>query len=288
MGTLTSRTTTISALALAGILAFTGCSATSNADNAESQASASAAASPSPQPTTSTVAAQPTTPENPIAEQSIATLEELGIEIGKTVKVKGGSYPQYTIRKDSPLAAFNQDKQDGGLPKGWSKTDVSNAQQFAANFLLNFVLDNPTLNDYKANQEILIGQYKKVIDPQYTSAFVESVKTKTGGVLVTDTFTDGFTGTPSMGFRYVSDGQTPRIADLPDMVVTSSNESDGMQFFTFQGSALMNVIDKKSDPYTMLQGISYGIAVSKVGGEFKIGGAQFYEGKYTDPLAVDQ
>lgn len=288
MGTPTSRTTTISALALAGILAFTGCSATSEADDSQPQASTSTGATPSTQPTTATVAAQPTTPENPIAEQSITTLEELGIEIAKTVKVKGGSYPQYTVRKDSPLATFDPSKQEGGLPKGWSKAEVQDAQRFAVHFLLNFALDNPTLNDFTANQDILIGQYKKVTDPHYTSAFVKSVKTKTGGVLVTDTFTDNFTGDTSKGFRYVSDGQTPRIADLPDMVVTSSQEWEGNQHFEFEGSALMNVIDKNSDPYTMLRGISYGITVTKIDGELKINGAQFHEGNYSAPLAVDQ
>jgi len=84
---------------------------------------------------------------------------------------------------------------------------------------------------------------------------VKSVKTKTGGALATDTLTDNFSGDTSKRSRHASDGQTPRITDLPDTVMTSSREWEGNQYCDFKGSALMNELDKKPDPYTMLQSI---------------------------------
>lgn len=277
-----------SVLALTGILTFSGCTTSSAANDSQALTSSSApeVSSPTNQPPNAGPSTEPAEPENQIAEQSIENLRKLGIELDKTVKVKGGSYPQYKILMDSPLATFDPAKQDGKTPKGWSQKDLDESQHFAANIMLNFVLDNPILNDYRANQDILISHLKEVIKPTYLSDYIASVEDRSAP-FVTDTFTENFTGDTSRGFRYVTDGQTPRIADLLDLEVTTSQELKGDQYYEFEGAVLMNVVDKNSDPFTMVRGITYGVTTSIVDGELKLSGTSFKDGNYTAPLAVE-
>lgn len=283
------RRTAFASVAMFSIAITSACGSTpprNNVDNTSSPIATTAPATPSEEATVKpSESAKPTpTQDTSVAGKTISKLDKQGIEIGKTVKVKGGSYPQYEVTKDAPIAKVDKSKHSGGLPKGWTQKDLNQAHIVSGNYMMNFALDNPTLNDYDSNKEIFAKQVEKVASPKYRSAFVNAVRTQNGTPFMSDTFKENFAGDTSKGFRYVTDGKTPRIADMSQLKLTSSEEWNGDAYFQYDGIITMNVVDKKGEPYTMDRNISYGMTVTKIDGKFYMSGAEFKTGQYANPV----
>lgn len=282
------RRTAFASVAMFSIALTSACGSTppqNNTDNTSSPIATTAPATPSEEATVKpSESAKPTpTQDNSVAGQTISKLDKQGIEIGKTVKVKGGSYPQYEVTKDAPIAKFDKSTHSGGLPKGWTQKDMEASQLASANYMANIVLDNPTVNNYKANQDEFISQMKKSTTPKVRNEFVQSVKDQ-GKSFNDDIFEqESFIGDKTKGFKYPSDGKTPRIADLSGLKVTSSQTWDGGVYYTYEGQYTKNVVDKNNKPYTMENLITYGITIQKHDGKFLIAGVSYEDGKYYAP-----
>ena len=273
------RRTVLASAAVFSIALTSACVSTppqGSTENTPSPAAAKASGekeSPKPTPTI----------DNSVAGQTILRLEKQGIEIGETVKVKGGSYPQYKVTKESKLAKFDKSKHSDGWPKGWTQKDAEKGQLAAANFLANNVIDNPTLNDYEANQDQFISLLKKSVDPEWMDEFSQDVLDH-GKSFNDNTFElDSFIGDKTKGFRYPSDGKTPRIANLTDLNLKYSQTWDGAIYYLYEGQYTTNVVDKNDEPYTMENLITYGISIKKRDGKFLIYGGNYENGRYSEP-----
>lgn len=231
-----------------------------------------------------TVSAKPAPKVNEtVTAKTISQLEKQGIDIGDTVEVKGGSYPQYRVTEKSDLAQFDPSKHSKGTPAGWKKSDLEKSQVVASSIMLNMVLDNPTLNDYDANKQLLADSAKRIATSKYKQEFYDDVLNKTASFLSDTLQEKEFVGDRSQGFRFVSDGETPRIADLSNLEVSSSENWDGGVFYTYSGYVKLNVVDKVNKPYTMDFFIEFGLGIIKEQGEYRMNSAHNLNTKYREP-----
>lgn len=286
------RRTTLASVAMFSIALTSACGSTppqNNNENTSSPIATTAPATPSEEATvkpTETTKPSPTQ-DNSVAGKSINKLKAQGVTIGDTVKVKGGSYPQYEVDESSHLAKFEPSKHTGGTPKGWKKSDLQKSQIAASNYMTNLVLDNPTTNDYESNKKQFANLTKDASSSKVSQEFYNAVINKDAPFLQ-DTLQDkGFNGDKSKGFRFVSDGKTPRIADLSDLQVESSQNWDGGVYYQYGGDVTMNVVDKDKKPYTMDFKVSFGMTVLKEKDDYKIFGLHNLDTKYQNPTPAN-
>lgn len=285
------RRTTLASVAMFSIALTSACGSTppqNNNENTSSPIATTAPATPSEEATVKpTETAKPSpTQDNSVSGITKSTLEKQGIEVKGTAKVKGGSYPQYEVKSSSHLAKFDDAKHSGKIPSGWTKDDMKKSQVAAANYMTNIVLDNQTLNDYEANKEALVKSSRNSFSPQYREDFAEMIRSHQSSFAADTLQEKGFTGDKTKGFKFVTDGKTPRIADLSDYKVVSSQEWNGATYYEYDGILTMNVTDKNNKPYTMDFTINYGITIQKDNGKFLIDGTNYISGKYSEPTPI--
>lgn len=284
------RRTTLASVAMFSIALTSACGSNppqNNNENTSSPIATTAPATPSEEATVKpTESAKPTpTQDNSVAGKSINKLKAQGITIGDTVKVKGGSYPQYEVDESSHLSKFNRSTyQDDGQSK-ISDIEANKYQKAASNYMMNFSLDNPTVNDFDANKKKFSETVAKHVIPKHREEIKNAVLNETTTPFSNDTFNPKYyAGDKSKGFRYVTDGKTPRVADVSGMKVISSQPWEGGMYFEYGGTYVANIVDKNNKPYTMEKYINYGITLQKDNGKFFIKGMNFIEGKYAKPI----
>lgn len=270
-------------------LVLTGCSANTAEPKADPAAAATSSAAVAPA-VESTPSASPSPTESlpPEAEASIKALKKEGVTLGKVIKVKDGSYPQYVVDPKSRIATFDPGKHSEGTPKGWTTADLGKAQAFASTMMLNIVLDNPTVRDFEDNKKQFAGMLKDVVAPKELKNFTKTVNSTKTTVFLSDTFThESYAGDKTAGFRFTSNGKTPRLSDISKLEVTASENYKGDVYYEYNGMYTANVVDKADVNYEMLHSISYGLTITKDGGKFLITGAQFHDGNYDAPERVN-
>lgn len=283
------RRPVMASLAIFSIALVGACSSAASGEDIEVTPRATASSSPAvasdaDQVVKPTVSAKPTLKVNEsVTAKTISQLEKQGIDIGDTVEVKGGSYPQYRVTEKSDLAQFDPSKHSNGTPDGWKKSDLENSQVMASNIMLNMVIDNQTLNDYEANKQLLADSAKRIAISKYKQEFYDAVMNHDAPFLSDNLQAKEYKGDKSRGFRFVSDGETPRIADLSNLEVSSSENWDGGVYYTYVGYVTMNVVDKSNKPYAMEFFIEIGLNVTKEQGEYRVSSVQNLNTKYREP-----
>lgn len=300
-----NRATVFTTVVVSVAFVLTGCSAnqSESAGQKDSAAASSSSESRQQEVVGETASSEPSSKPAPspsaslsaVAQESIELLERDGIKLADVVEVKGGSYPQYEVKTTSRLATFDPSTHVDGTPKGWSKGDLEKAQVFASNVLLNAVMDNPTANDYEANKDIFAEQLKDILAPKYADVFIDQVLTNNlttdekvfmGGLFVHENFTS--IGDTSKGFRYASDGETPRIGDISDVKIDKTQNWKGDAYYNYVGTIGYNVVDKKNNPYYFRMNLNIGVTVAKVDGKFLLSGLHNDDAKWMNPVPITQ
>lgn len=239
---------------------------------------------PAPKPTKTTVAEREL---SPIAEESIDFLRSVGIELGDVVKVKGGSYPTYRVLEASRFAEHELSTMDGTYPEGWDSTDADAAAHFAGTFVLNYVMDNPVANDHDANKHLYGESIRKISHPKYLKDLESVALENKGGPTETNIFQrSDFVGDKSKGFKFVSDGLTPRISSLDEFALVRSQPWEGGIYFEYEGHYSVNIVDKKNNPYFMKIAARIGVTVVEHNGKLVLWGWDDDGASYTDPARI--
>lgn len=159
---------------------------------------------------------------------------------------------------------------EGDFPASWDSQDADDAQLVAANYLMNHVLDSAVANDFEANKGVLLKSQQRVVHPDVQKIFkTETTFENMPGMV--KVFQDGnFVGDKTKGFRYVSDGVTPRISALEGFALNRSLAFKGGMHYEYSGEYAVNVVDKSDKPYYMGIRILAGVTVGKHKGGYKV------------------
>lgn len=280
------RRATLTSVAILSIVLTSACVSATQRENSEKTSSPVNISEPA---TVSEEAAVKSTQteDTSIAGRNILKLKAQGIQIGKTQKVKGGSYPQYEVEESSHLARFNRSTYQDDGQQEVSDAKAAKYQLAAANYMMNFALDNPTVNDFDANKKEFSQTVARYTMPEYREELRTSVLNENTTSFANNTFDPRYyAGDNAKGFSFVTDGKTPRIADVSGLSVISSQPWEGGMYFEYEGTYVTNIVDKNNKAYTMDKYAKYGITLKSHKNELLMEGINFIEGKYAKPVPV--
>lgn len=201
-----------------------------------------------------------------------SALQNVGVEVtGKTLSNSKGSYPEITLNEKSPLMQWNESKHDAdtGIPAGWTKKDVEEAQQFASKFMVTKMIDSPANGDHSFTDQ-WIKENKDLLHPDYRNELIASAMSEDNDTFI---FKETWHSKANANnYGYVYDGVSPRIKILDLNIVSSENVSDKAIFFDYDGFYIMNATSDSgpSEQYTHVENI--GMSVIKEEGKFYIAG----------------
>lgn len=253
--------------------------------------SAAESAAPTTSPSQKAAAASPELPDTVYADRvsdadRAKLIKALGkqhvVLNGKTSTNAHGAFPQLSIDKKSPLATFDKSTLTEALPAGWTSADATAAQQYAANFMLQALIDTGMNGDTSTKTS---NEWAKEYGPHFREDLrqdiIELVK-QPKGLVEKQAWQeeDKFTG---INYSYVYDGLTPRLTSL-DTKILSTRGYEGAFVTYYSGQFVMDAYHEKgktrqATDYTMT------LAVKKAKGKFSITGIQVdFETKI--PIAV--
>lgn len=276
------RRTTLASVAMFSIALTSACGSTppqNNNENTSSPIATTAPATPSEEATVKPTETAKPSPTQEVKTKEIQALEKNGISLGKIKNVSDGSYPSYKVSKESALSKYDPSKQIGGMPDGWSNSDMKEAHLYASNFLMNSVLNNEGRTNFDKNKGELIKSISKEVSPEFKKPMLDILKSNDTTLLPKDIFS-----TPEYkGYTLVNDGKTPRIKNV-DIKINSSQSWNGDNYIEYSGTYTLSAVNSKTGVHRDIDAkMKYGLTIKKSGeSKYKISGINSIEGLYED------
>lgn len=260
------KRTVMAGIAAGSLVLLSACSSIPQDDNQP-------VGSPSPSHTLSEASTQPepapSSKLSSVQQKQAEGLTKAGLEVsGKKQSNKDGSYTQVVVRKGSDLATFDPSKHaTEDLPKGWTKNDASEAQEFAANFLIQNVIDSPSRGDGAK----VIETAKKTSDifsKKYRTELTDLAKAE-DSFLLYRTWSEHDPKWSTTEYKLKHDGGS-RILDSNIEVAESQNWGTGTHIIYSGSYNLLGTMN--NEDYSEKHHIHYGLTVVKENSGFKISG----------------
>lgn len=270
------RSATLASMAVLSIVVTSACSsAESQVNTKEVPATASSAAPPA----TADSETKPSPSVAPaVKTKEIKDLEKQGIKLGEVIEIAEGSYPSYKVEASSPIARYDASTQTSP-PKGWSEKDLKDGHLYAANFLMNHVLDNPARTNFEKNKDIAKSHVSNELAAKNKQEILDSMSSNETTIFPKDVFE----GPDYLGYTLINDGKTPRNKNI-DIKALSSEGWENGNYIEFAGDYTLSAKETKTNkPKDIDAKMKFGLTVDKIGeGNFKISGANSIEILYED------